>query len=162
MKTLQLICWCGGDVGDISPVILRIRLFCNKHVGNVGPASPTLYTACIKTSMRTALQTAVSLQARAHFSSKQAGSSHRASPFQQPGFPNPPSPGPNTQGPQPCLPLESTPFQTSSTAFEVESRCPQAGTPHPSCVPPGLSAVAFVQPQCPEDSMPRVRGWGPL
>lgn len=56
------------DVGDFPPIIPRIRLFCNKHVGNVEWASPTSYVACVKTSRRTALQTDVSLQARAHFS----------------------------------------------------------------------------------------------
>ena len=84
MKSLQLVCWGGGGVGNIFPVILRIRVFCNKHVGNVGPASPTLYMACVKTSMPPALQTDVSLQARARFSTKQAGSSHWAPCFRQP------------------------------------------------------------------------------
>lgn len=131
MKSLQLVCWGGGGVGDIFPVILRIRVFCNKHVGNVGPASPTLYMACVKTSMPPALQIDVSLQARARFSTKQAGSSHWAPCFRQLSSPNPSSPpSSNTQGPKPSLPSESTSFrrlQASRLSPSVPRIC------HPSC-----------------------------
>ena len=131
MKSLQLVCWGGGGMGDIFPVILRIRVFCNKHVGNVGPASPTLYMACVKISMPPALQTDVSLQARAHFPTKQAGSGHRAPPFQQLSSPNPPSPPSfNTQGPKPCLPSESTPLHQLQ-ASRLSPSVPRI--PHPSC-----------------------------
>ena len=131
MKSLQLVCWGGGGVGDIFPVILRIRVFCNKHVGNVGPASPTLYMACVKTSMSPAFQTDVSLQARARFSTKQAGSGHWAPPFRQLSSPNPSlPPSSNTQGPKPSLPSESTSFH------RLQASGLSPGVPrirHPSC-----------------------------
>lgn len=124
MKSLQLVCWGGGGAGDIFPVILRIRVFCNKHVGNVGPASPTLYMACVKTSMPPALQTDVSLQARARFFTKQAGSSHWAAPSGSSALQTHSRlPPPTHKARSPASPQKHP--LPSAPGFKAEYRCPQ-------------------------------------
>ena len=106
-------------MGDIFPVILRIRVFCNKHIGNVGPASPTLYMACVKTSMPPSLQTDVSLQARAHFSTKLPAaqlSKHTLASLLQHTRPK-------------ALPSLGKHPPPSAPGFKAESKCSQDSSP---------------------------------
>lgn len=123
-KCRQLICQRSGNVGEIFPVIVRIRLFCNKYVENVESGSPAFCVACVKTFRNAALQTDVSLQARARFSRKQSGSSHQASPSSSsPALQTHPPQSQPTQGPQPSvLPPDGSPPPSATTTHSAGSR----------------------------------------
>lgn len=145
-------------MGDIFPVILRIRLFCNKHVGNVEWASPTLYVACVKTARRTALQTDVSLQARAHFSqSRQDPAIGHPLPVTR--LCKPSLPAPHLLG---LASVESTPPKhtpQTSTAFKAEFRCHPARIPHPPVSLQGVSSLLWHLPSLPHGAL-KTQAWG--